>query len=149
MNTDVDVMRSEVEQLRRSQGDIERLIQRKQVLILKALPATHGYPSMDAFIHALARFATPSLRNRVGVPPRETSPRKKGRRYDANVRASVRQALEAHEPAASIAKVLGVSLGTIAKWKREWGIGRQRRSLNSRPATPAEKTDGMSASSAP
>jgi DNA invertase Pin-like site-specific DNA recombinase len=128
MNMDVDRIRSEVEQLQRTRRDIERLIQSKEQLILKVLPARHGFPDMDTFICMLARFASESLRSRIGDPVQKMARRSgKGKRYSAVVRVAVRKALEAHESVAEVAQAQGLSVGTVSRWKQKWGLSSPRR----------------------
>jgi len=150
MDTEVSLERlqSEIDELGKSKRDIERLIQRKKLLMLKALPGIHGFDSMDALILALAQFASGDLRQRIGdVQP--ASPRSgKRRSYPAELRVAVRKALEAGESASQIARMKGISLATIMKWKKPWGLDSQRggrRRTGARLAVEGPAVQGSSA----
>ena len=123
---DVDSIREDVERLCKSQRDIQRQIQRKKLLLLKALPRSYGFADMDTLIHALARFASSPLRQRIGAATDSRHPHR-ARRYGAEVRVAVRKALEAGESASDISRMYGASAATIAIWKKTWGLTSKRR----------------------
>ena len=152
MDRDVNVerLRSEVDELQKSRNDIDRLIERKNLLILKAIPGVYGFESMDALIGTLAQFASNDLRERIGAsPPSLRRGGGKGRRYPAELRVTVRKALEAGESASQIARAQGVSLGTLIRWKKLWGVGSRRgepRTTRVRPSAEGAGADATGAS---
>ena len=125
-DVNVDQLRSELDELDKSKRDIERLIERKRLLMLKALPSVHGFDNMDAFIRTLAHFASKELRERIDAAQPASPRRGKPRSYPAELRVAVRKALEAGESASQIARAQGVSLGTLIRWKKLWGVGSRR-----------------------
>jgi DNA invertase Pin-like site-specific DNA recombinase len=129
MNTDVDVDRiqSELDDLHKSKNDIERLIQRKKRLILKTLPSVHGFTDMDALISALAEFASGSFREHIGRALDSVHRGGRGKRYNAELRIAVRKALEAGDSQSEVARAQGISLATIARWKRTWEMPSAKR----------------------
>ena len=142
MNTDVNLerLRSELDELHKSRNDIDRLIERKKLLMLKALPSSHGFGTMDAFISTLAQFASQELRGRLSAVTQSSRGSGKGRRYPAELRVAVRNALEAGETASEIARAKGISLATVIRWNKVWGVGARRTGgLRKSRATPAEK----------
>lgn len=134
-DVNIDAVRAELDDLHRSQREIERLIERKKILMLKALPGVHGFESMDAFIGTLAQFASNDLRERIGAAQPASSRRGKPRSYPAELRVAARKSLEAGESAASVARARGVSLATIGKWKKLWGFDSPRSGTRQRAAS--------------
>jgi DNA invertase Pin-like site-specific DNA recombinase len=129
MDKDVNIarLRSELDELHKSRHDIERLIERKKLLMLKALPSVHDFDSMDALICTLAQFASTELRERIGATQAGASHRGgKGIRYPAELRVAVRKGLEAGESASSLARAKGISLATIIRWRKLWGLESKR-----------------------
>jgi transposase-like protein len=147
MDRDVNVerLRSELDELQKSRNDIDRLIERKKLLILKALPGVHGFDSMDALIAALAQFASSGLRERIGGAQPASARRGKPRSHPAELRVAVRQALEAGESASKIAGAKGISLATISKWKKLWGLGSKRGRLRRNGAGPSAEAPAAEA----
>lgn len=147
MDTEVNLerLRSELDELQDRRNGIDRLIERKKLLMLKALPRVHGFESMDALIRALAQFASSNLRDRIGAT-QPTSPRRgKPRSYPAELRVAVRQALEAGESAVSVASAKGVSPATVGKWKKVWGLGVKRGRLGRNGAGPSAEAPAAAA----
>lgn len=68
MKTEVDVvrLRSELDALHDTRSSINRLIEHKELLMLKTLANVHGFETIDAVIGALAQFASKDLRGRIG-----------------------------------------------------------------------------------
>jgi transposase-like protein len=141
MDTEVNVerLRSELDELNERRNGIDRLIERKKLLMLKALPGVHGFESMDAFIGTLAQFSSKELRDRIGHAPQ--SPHResgKGRRYAAELSVTVRKALEGGESAAEIARAKGISPATIIRWNKLWGVDSKRGRSRKAVAAPTE-----------
>jgi len=142
MKTDgnVERLRSELDVLHKSRNNIDRCIERKKLLILKALPGSHGFESMDAFIRTLAQFASQEMRDRIGAATEVLRGGGRGRRYPAELRVAVRNALEAGDSASEIARANGMSLATIIRWNKVWGVkSRRGGGLRRARPRPAEK----------
>lgn len=132
-DVNVDELRSELDELHKSRRDIERLIERKKLLMLRALPGVHGFESMDSFIRALSEFASQPLRELIVSADNVASSHGRGVRYTAEQRVAVRKELEAGQSPSAIARTTGMSLATIARWKQLWGLApnaRGRRASN-------------------
>jgi hypothetical protein len=124
MDDKATAIKDEVAQLIKSRADIDRQIERRQLSLLRILPESMGYESIDALIGALMPLASASLREvnetRSSVAVHRVKRRKQ---YDGSVRARVRHSIETlRQTAASISRAEGVSIPTIMKWKREWGL---------------------------
>ena len=124
MDARTAALRDEVAQLMKSRGDIDKQIQRRQLSLLKALPESMGYETMDALILALTPLASTALRAGANTHASTEAPRgRRPKQYDGQVRARVRHAIETlGTAAASVSRSEGISLPTIMKWKREWGL---------------------------
>jgi DNA invertase Pin-like site-specific DNA recombinase len=139
VDTEVNLerLRSELDELHDRRNQLNQLIERKKVLMLKALPSVHGFESMDALIGTLAQFASKDLRDRIGSiqqsPHRNSG---KGRRYTAELRVAVRSALEAGESLSKIARAKGISAATIIRWKKLWGIDSKRGRVRKAAGSP-------------
>lgn len=141
MDTEVNLerLRSELDELHARRNGIDRLIERKRLLLLKALPGVHGFESMDAFIRTLAQFASNELRDRIGATQPASPRRGKPRSHPVELRIAVRQALEAGESASKIARAKGISLATICQWKKLWGLGAKRGRLRRNGVGPGSE----------
>ena len=147
MTTEVNLERlqSELDELGKSKRDLERLIERKKLLMLKALPGVHGFESMDALIGTLAQFASGDLRERIRAAQPASPRRGKPRSYPAELRTAVRKALEAGESASQIARAKSISLATVMKWKKLWALESPRGGGRSIDATAGELRGGTEA----
>ena len=147
MNRDVNVgrLRSELDELHDRRNGLDRLIERKRLLMLKALPGVHGFESMDALIGTLAQFASGDLRERIRAAQPASPRRGKPRSYPAELRTAVRKALEAGESASQIARAKSISLATVIKWKKLWALESPLSGARSIDATPIEPGGGAEA----
>jgi len=150
MDTDVNLerLRSELDELQDRRNGLDRLIERKKLLMLKALPSVHGFESMDAFIGTIAQFASSDLRQRIDAAQPASPRRGKPRSYPAELRVAVRKALEAGESASQIARAQGVSLGTLIRWKKLWGVGSRRGEPRTTRVSPSAEGAGADAAGA-
>jgi len=124
MSGKTTAIKDELAQLLRSQGDIERQIGLRRISLLKALPESMGYESVEALIRALTPLVSEVGHRQTAPPVDPAAPRRKRqKKYDGQVRARVRYCIETlrHRVAAT-SRAEGVSIPTIMKWKREWGL---------------------------
>lgn len=145
MNTDVNLerLRFELDELHDTRNSIDRLIERKKLLMLKALSRVHGFENTDALIGALAQFASKELRERIdAVAQASRLESGRGRRYSGELRVAVREALEAGESAAEIVRATVMSVATVIRWKRLWHLGSHRGLARRAGATTAEWLPG-------
>ena len=133
-------IKGEVAQLLKSRGDIDRQILRRQLALLKSLPESMGYETIDDLIQALTPLASSVMRGRLEASDVATAqPAKRPRKYDGQVRARVRHAIESmRETVASVSRAEGISVPTIMKWKREWGLTGTVQKVERQAGHPAE-----------
>jgi hypothetical protein len=92
MDDKATAIKDEVAQLLKSRGDIDRQIERRQLSLLKVLPESIGYESIDALIGALMPLASVALREGIDTRSNGAVRRSKRRKqYDGSVRARVRE----------------------------------------------------------
>jgi hypothetical protein len=126
-DANVNEIRSELDQLHRTRRDIERAIARKNAEVLKVLPAEYGFADMDSLIRALAEHASQALRDRLGPPAKALLGQGKGRRFSPDERIYARKEMEAGASNAAVARRLGASTATVAKWREKFGIKHKRK----------------------
>ena len=102
-----------------------------------AIPAKHGFKSIDALIQALAPYASPAVRSRLGrgktgskpaSAPRKPQPSTALTHYSDAQKAAVRAAVKkGGKTVPEISKETGVGPYTIIDWKKKWGLAKKRR----------------------
>jgi hypothetical protein len=92
---------------------------------LLALPAKHGFKSMDAFIDAL-RAASGSTGGKSAAT-KAHSGRKPRAKITPETKSKVKELVKADKTGAEIAKTLGISLPSVQNIKKELGLVKARK----------------------
>lgn len=87
---------------------------------LLALPAKHGFKSMDAFIDALRAAAGNA--GAQSVASKGNSTRKPRAKITSETKAKVKELVKAGKPGSEIAKALNISLPSVQNIKKELGL---------------------------
>lgn len=90
---------------------------------LLALPAKHGFRSMDAFIDALRAAAGSATGTNI---PAMVVNRRKRAKITPDIKAKVRAMVEAEKSGAEIAQALEISLPSVQNIKNELGLVKKR-----------------------
>jgi hypothetical protein len=128
--------------LERRRQTLEKRIKARASKQYAALPARVGLKSIDELILQLLPYGSNSLRSKLnaghvgngasapapgkrrGRPPL----RSRGTRYNADVKAAVKKAVEeGGKTVAEISREYGPSVFSIKDWKKKWGLTRKRK----------------------
>jgi hypothetical protein len=134
-------LQAELSRLERRRLTLEKRIKARASKQFAALPARVGLKSIDELILQLLPFGSNSLRSKLnaghtgngavapagkrrGRPPL----RSRGTRYNADVKAAVKKAVEeGGKTVAEISREYGPSVFSIKDWKKKWGLTRKRK----------------------
>ena len=140
----LQALQAQLTKLERKRQQLEKRIQERASRQFAALPAKVGLKSIDDLILKLLPYGSSKLRSRLrvgylgahggdgvssaggrrGRPPQ----RSRGTRYTADIKAAVKNAVEAGgKTVAQISREFGPSIFSIKDWKKQWGLTRARK----------------------
>lgn len=133
----LQTLQAQLNQLERKRQQLEKRIKDRASKQYAALPKKVGLKNIDDLIINLLPYGSSGLRSRLnqqgavpgtgkrrGRPPRKS----RGTRYTADVKAAVKQAVEAGgKTVAEISREFGPSVFSIKDWKKQWGLTRARK----------------------
>ncbi|WP_221031726.1 helix-turn-helix domain-containing protein [Actomonas aquatica] len=128
----------ELQELQAKAAQLQEAIEVERTRELAALPAKYGYTDLNAFIKALKSAAgtTGKKRGRKAKgAPKAAKPAKRSRaKITDELKAQVKEAVEAGETGAAIAERFGISVPSVQNIKKEFGLVKPRGS-DSAPAS--------------
>lgn len=128
----IEELKGELKKVINHRTTCDKDIQRIQRMILKELPASLGYASVDELIDALMPLASAEFRQaRPGSTPAQGA-RRRRRSLDESTKARIRHALESGQSMSAIARSEGISLATVSRLKGSLGLVKHRTGGSSR-----------------
>ncbi len=128
----VTMLTENIKELEAAQAKVEELrkkIDSERFAELAALPAKYGYTSLSAFVKALKEAAGPSISKgkgrRKAAKVVKDGPRRRAKITD-EIRAQVKQLVEAGKTGSEIASSLGISLPSVQNIKKAMGLVKAR-----------------------
>jgi hypothetical protein len=131
----IQSIEARLKKIDRERDRLSRQLETSKAKYFGAIPSKYGYRSMDALIGALAPYASPRLKSRLGnggTLPKAAGQRstvRTGRnRYTERQKAAVKGLLaKGGKTVPQIAKETRVAATSIIDWKKKWGLVKKRR----------------------
>ena len=129
---------AKLKKVEREREKLTKQLQTSRSKFFSAIPAKHGFKSIDALIHALAPYASPAIKARLGAgrpagsKPAKSAAKRQGSttltKYSEAQKAAVRAAItKGGKTVPEISKDTGVGQYTIIDWKKKWGLSKKRK----------------------
>ena len=119
----------ELQELQAKAAQLQQAIEVERTRELAGLPAKYGFSDLASFIKAL-KAASGATKTRGRKPKGAGKAAKPGKRSRAKItdelKAQVKQAVEAGETGAAIAERLGISVPSVQNIKKEFGLVKPR-----------------------
>jgi transposase-like protein len=131
----LQTLQAELSRLERRRATLQKRIQVRSEKVFRELPRRVGLKNIDELLVQLLPYASKEVRANMNggttrvlralVSPPVPSKPSRGTRYSADVKATVKRALEMGGRATDIAVQHGLSLATVKAWKKVWGLRRR------------------------
>jgi hypothetical protein len=131
----LQALETKLKKIERERDRLSRQLQTSRAKHFGAIPAKYGYRSVDALISALAPYASPAVRSRLGnsttsaaAKAKKSAKSARPTRYSDQQRAAVRALLEkGGKTVPEISNETRVAITSIIDWKKKWGLVKKRK----------------------